>query len=120
MKFNKVLKSGGGGADGAQTAEGGANSLVLRYGALKKQLKVMAHVLSQDAEGAPCVLPTIALVRGPMLENIQIVASIACSQARRPARQQMQLSSWPQRTACRVATPRRHQMMCRCVPIVLL
>ncbi len=51
MKFNKLLKSGVAGEEDAEQHDGTA-SLYVRYGALKKQLKVMAHVLSQDAEGA--------------------------------------------------------------------
>lgn len=51
MKFNKLLKSGVGGDDDSWQQDGSA-SLYVRYGALKKQLKVMAHVLNQDAEGA--------------------------------------------------------------------
>lgn len=51
MKFNKLLKSGVAGEDDPQQQDGSA-SLYVRYGALKKQLKVMAHVLNHDNEGA--------------------------------------------------------------------
>lgn len=45
MKFNKLLKSG-------ITAEDNPASLYLRFGELKKQLKVMAHAMNHEAEGA--------------------------------------------------------------------
>jgi hypothetical protein len=59
MKFNKLLKSGIG--SGETTA-----SLYLRFGELKKQLKIMSQAMNQDTDGvllvselsnsAPCML----------------------------------------------------------------
>lgn len=56
MKFNKLLKSGLGAEESGDQSEGSA-SLYLRFGQLKKQLKVMAHAMSQDSEGARCAWP---------------------------------------------------------------
>jgi hypothetical protein len=44
MKFNKLLKSGIG-------AEETTASLYLRFGELKKQLKIMSQAMSQEPEG---------------------------------------------------------------------
>ena len=44
MKFNKLLKSGIGAGETT-------TSLYLRFGELKKQLKVMTQAMNQEAEG---------------------------------------------------------------------
>ena len=105
MKFNKLLKSGIG--SGETTA-----SLYLRFGELKKQLKIMSQAMNQHTEGvllvrqpsdvAPCMLrPDDKFRRATALDRSD--HDVAHLQDHRQLRLRSKLSWQPLQTSCELA-----------------